>query len=47
MWKKRCDASNKKNVLCSRKPTFHYQGKLPEFVRAGLNEIKYDYVDFR
>jgi len=32
-------------VRCSRKATFHYKGKLQEFFRAGLNEIKYDYVD--
>jgi len=25
--------------------TFHYKGKLQEVFRAGLNEIKYDYVD--
>ena len=25
--------------------TFHYKGKLQELFRAGLNEIKYDYVD--
>ena len=45
MWKKRCDACKKKNVPCNRKATFHYKGKLPEVFRAGLNEIKYDYVD--
>jgi len=32
-------------VQCSRKATFDYQGKLQEVFRAGLNEIKYDYVD--
>jgi len=31
-------------VRCSRKATFHYKGKLQEFFRAGLHEIKYDYV---
>jgi len=25
--------------------TFHYKDKLQEVFRAGLNEIKYDYVD--
>jgi len=34
-----------KEVRCSRKATFHYKGKLQEVFRAGLNEIKYDYVD--
>jgi len=47
MWKKRCDACKKKNMWFSRKARFHYQGKLQEFFRAGLNEIKYDYVDFK
>jgi len=32
-------------VRYSRKATFHYKGKLQEVFRAGLNEIKYDYVD--
>jgi len=31
-------------VRCNRKATFHYKGKLQEVFRAGLNEIKYDYV---
>ena len=37
----------KKNLRCNRKATFHYKGKgnLQEVFRAGLNEIKYDYVD--
>jgi len=34
-------------VRCNRKATFHYKGKLQVVFRAGLNEIKYDYVDFR
>jgi len=34
-----------KEVRCNRKATFHYKGKLQEVFRAGLNEIKYDYVD--
>jgi len=33
-----------KDVRCNRKPTFHYKRKLHEVFRAGLNEIKYDYV---
>jgi len=41
MWKKGCDACKKKSMRCNRKTTFHYKGKL----RAGLNEIKHDYVD--
>jgi len=45
MWKKCCDACKKKKVRCDRKATFHYKGKLQELFRAGLNEIKYDYVD--
>jgi len=32
-------------VRCNRKAAFHYKGKLQKVVRAGLNEIKYDYVD--
>jgi len=32
-------------VRCSRKATFHYKGKLQEVFPAGLNDIKYDYVD--
>ena len=32
-------------MRCNRKATFHYKGKLQEVFRAGLNEIKYDYVD--
>jgi len=32
-------------VRCNRKATFHCKGKLQEVFRAGLNEIKYDYVD--
>jgi len=44
MWKKGCDVFKKKNVRCDRKATFHYKGKLQEAFRAGLNEIKYDYV---
>ena len=32
-------------MQCNRKATFHYKGKLQEVFRAGLNEIKYDYVD--
>jgi len=32
-------------VRCSTKATFHHDGKLQDFFRAGLNEIKYDYVD--
>jgi len=32
-------------VRCKRKATFHYKGKLQEVFRAGLTEIKYDYVD--
>jgi len=32
-------------VRCNRKATFHYKGKLQEVFLAGLNEIKYDYVD--
>jgi len=27
--------------------TFYYKGKLQEVFRAGLNEIKYDYVGFK
>jgi len=45
MLKKRCDTCKKKNVRCSRKTIFHSKGKLQEVFRAGLNEIKYDYVD--
>ena len=45
MWKKHCDACKKKKVRCNRKATFHYKGKLQEVFRAGLNEIKYNYVD--
>jgi len=45
MWKKRCDACKKKNVRCKQKATFHYKDKLQEVFRAGLKEIKYDYVD--
>jgi len=45
MWKKRCDTCKKKSVRCNRKATFHYKGKLQDVFRAGLNEIKYDYVD--
>jgi len=47
MSKKRRDACKKKNVRCNRKATFHYKGKgkLHEVFRAGLKEIKYDYVD--
>ena len=41
---KRCDACKKKSARCKRKATFHYKGKLQVF-RAGLKEIKYDYVD--
>jgi len=33
------------NFFCGRPWTFHYKGKLLEVFRAGLNEIKYDYVD--
>jgi len=47
MWRKRCDACMEKNVRCNRKATFHYKGKLQEVFRAVLNEIKYDYVDFK
>ena len=32
-------------MRCDRKATFHDKGKLQEVFRAGLNEIKYDYVD--
>jgi len=32
-------------MQCNRKATFHYKGKLQEVFRAGLNEIKYDYLD--
>jgi len=32
-------------VRCNRKAAFHYKGKLQEVFRAGLNEIKCDYVD--
>ena len=32
-------------MQCSGKATFHYKGKLQEVFRAGLNEIKYNYVD--
>ena len=32
-------------MRCSRKTTFHYKGKLQVVFRAGLIEIKYDYVD--
>jgi len=39
------DACKKKSVQCNKKVTFHYKGKLQEVFRAGLNEIKYDYVD--
>ena len=45
MWNKGCDACKKKSVWCNRKATFHYKDKLQEVFRAGLNEIKYDYVD--
>ena len=45
MWKKPCYAYEKKNVWCNRNVAFHYKGKLQEVFRAGLNEIKYDYVD--
>jgi len=45
MWRKGCDACKKKSVRCNRKATFHYKGKLQEVFRAGLNEIKYEYVD--
>ena len=31
-------------MRCSRKATSHYKGELQEVFRAGLNEIKYDYV---
>jgi len=34
-------------VRCSRKATFHYKGRLQEVFSAGLNEIKYDYADFK
>jgi len=34
-----------KEVRCNRKATFHYKDKLQEVFRAGLNGIKYDYVD--
>jgi len=34
-----------KEVRCNRKATIHYKGKLQEVFRAGLNEIKYDYVN--
>jgi len=39
------NACKKKSVRCERKATFHYEGKLQEVFRAGVNEIKYDYVD--
>jgi len=42
---KGCDACKKKSVRCDRKATFHYKVKLQEVFRAGLNEIKYAYVD--
>ena len=45
MWKKGCDACKKKSVRCDRKATFHDKRKLQEVFRAGLNEIKNDYVD--
>ena len=32
-------------MRCNRKASFNYKGKLQEVFRAGLNEIKYDYVD--
>jgi len=32
-------------MRCNRTATFHYKGKLQKVFRAGLNEIKYDYVD--
>ena len=44
MWSKCCDACKKKSVRCNRKATFHYKGKLREVFRAGLNDIKYDYI---
>jgi len=37
----------KEYVWCSKKATFNYQGKLQELFHAGLNEMKYDYVDFK
>ena len=47
MWKKHCDACKKENVRCSRKAAFHCKGKFQEVLRAGFNEIKCDYVDFK
>jgi len=32
-------------VQCNRKATFNCKGKLQEVFGAGLNEMKYDYVD--
>jgi len=32
-------------VRRNRKAIFHYKGKLQDVFRAGLNEIKHDYVD--
>ena len=40
MWKKRHYAYTKENAWHSKKATFHYQGKLQEFFRSGLNEMK-------
>ena len=40
-----CDVCKKKSVRCNRKATFHYNGKLLEVFRAGLNESEYNYVD--
>ena len=45
MWRKRCNASKKKNVRCNRNATYHCKGKLQKVFRTGLNDIKYDYVD--
>ena len=36
-----------KSVQCNRKATFHYKGMLQEVFRAGWNETKYGYVDFK
>jgi len=47
MWKKGCDACKKKSVRCHRKAAFHCKGKSQEVFRTGLNEIKYDNVDFK
>ena len=36
-----------KSMRCNRKATFHCKCKLQKGFRAGLNEIKCDYVDFK